>query len=126
MTTPTTAQGTATLHSAKPSETTEGHARVVEGYVVKRLVAIGQPEDELREKVDNEHIAVHRFATVPAEVFYEAGATLNMGNYESVRLTIGIRMPCYREEANEAFDMAKAWVESRLEQEVLEARRHGI
>lgn len=103
----------------------ETHSKTVEGYVlVQRFKGPGNPDGP--EKVDPTLVAVMPFVTNPAEVFYEAGATINLGNYESARVTVGIRVPCYREEIPTAFEAAKDWVEKKLEVEVNDIRRAGV
>jgi len=104
---------------------TERHQRAVEGYtLVKRFGGPGS--EDIPENVKHDQVAVRTFITQPAEVFYEAGGTINIGNYESARVTVGIRVPCYREEITTAFDTAKSWVEKVLETEVKEIRRAGV
>jgi hypothetical protein len=103
----------------------QGVSRATEGYkLLQRFAGPGQENGP--EEVSNVQVAVHVFETTPAEVLYEAGATINMGNYESGRVTVGIRVPCYREEIATAFDTAKVWVEKVLEDEVRELRRAGV
>lgn len=78
--------------------------------------AKGPPE------VKNETIQVHRFLTEPAKVSVAMGLTLNLGNYEAARLDVGIVMPCYREERDDAYEDSKKWVEDRLQKEVQDIR----
>jgi hypothetical protein len=101
---------------------------LVEGYVVKRFVRPGSEETggDSGETIDRTQVSIQRFVTTPAEVLYEAGGTINMGNYESARVTVGIRVPCYREEIESAYVIAKDWVEKKLEAEVSEIRRAGV
>lgn len=70
----------------------------------------------------DETIAVHQFVTTPAEVRVELGLTLNLGNYESARLNVGVVVPCYKEETDAAFKYAKNWVSERVAAEVKDIR----
>jgi len=73
-------------------------------------------------------ISVHRFVTRPASIAYEVGSTLNMGNYESARVSVRVEVPCYREELDGALGYAKEFAERVLGQEVEEihkARKSG-
>lgn len=72
--------------------------------------------------VKNEVIKVHRFLTEPSKVSVAMGLTINLGNYESARIDVGIVTPCYREEADAAYDYAHDWVEKRLGSEVQDIR----
>lgn len=70
-----------------------------------------------------ETISVQTFVTEPAKVQVELGLTLNVGNYQSARITIGLVLPCYKEEADAAFQYAKDWVGERAQQEADEVRK---
>lgn len=65
-----------------------------------------------------EVIAVHRFATEPAKVEVSLGLTLNLGNFESARISVGVTVPCYKEETDAAYEWAKNWVSERTRREV--------
>ena len=53
----------------------------------------------------------------PALVEVSIGLTRNLGNYESVRLHVGLTLPCQptEEEINNAYEEAKGWVDTRIE-----------
>jgi hypothetical protein len=74
------------------------------------------------EVATEETIQVHRFLTEPAKVNFALGLTLNLGNFESARIDIGIVAPCYKEESEAAYVFAKEWVEKKLSSEVQEVR----
>ena len=48
------------------------------------------------------------------EVGFAASYTHNMGNYESCRLEVSIKIPCLHAEIDEAFNYGKEWVDARL------------
>lgn len=54
----------------------------------------------------------------PALVEVSIGLTRNLGNYESVRLHVGITLPCPANatDIDNAYDEAKGWVDTRIEQ----------
>lgn len=64
-----------------------------------------------------ETIGVHTFITEPAKVGTKVGATINLGNYDSVRIDVWCEVPCYKEEMDEAGDFAQAWCEQRVSSE---------
>ncbi|MDR1945996.1 MAG: hypothetical protein LBQ51_02360 [Desulfovibrio sp.] len=64
-----------------------------------------------------EHIEVRPFATVPAKVGVSLGRTINMGNYESARITVSVEIPCYREEVLGIYPKLFEYVADRLEDE---------
>lgn len=71
------------------------------------------------KKVAEEPIPVHIPAGEDvAHIEVSIGLTRNLGNYESVRINVGITLPCpANAEAIDATYMeAKGWVDSRIEQ----------
>lgn len=67
-------------------------------------------------------IAVRRFVSPPARVMVAHSATVNMGNYESVKVTVGITLPCYPVEVDDCYTFADEWVSAKLLKEVAAAR----
>jgi len=55
--------------------------------------AYGGPETKTEELVE-----VPRFHGPVARVRIEGGVTMNMGDYESSRVTVSVELPCYAEE----------------------------
>jgi len=60
---------------------------------------------------------VHAFETEPARVSVDYSLTMNLGNYESARIGVSVQVPCYKEEMDDAFAFASAWVEQRIQEE---------
>jgi len=61
-----------------------------------------------------ETLTVEGFHVPPAEVEVRKSVTLNMGNYESAQISVGIRVPCYREEVQEAYGYAIEFVDAKV------------
>ena len=59
-----------------------------------------------------------------AEVGISSSMTLNLGNYESVKLGISITLPCVLGEVEEAFKAAKKFIDMKLNSEVEEIREY--
>lgn len=70
----------------------------------------------------SEAIPVEKFLTEVAHVNLELGLTLNLANYESARVTVGLSMPCYKEQADHTWTFVKQWVADRVFKEVAEVR----
>lgn len=68
-------------------------------------------------------LEIHSFAVQPATVKVEMGMTINLGNYESAKITVALIQPCYSEEKDAAYEHAKRWVEERTLKEAGEARK---
>jgi hypothetical protein len=53
------------------------------------------------------------------------GLTLNLGNFESARLDVGIEVPCLFPDVDAADEWARQWVEERVVKEVENVRGEG-
>jgi hypothetical protein len=82
----------------------------------------GVEDNPDEENIEDNMIRVGVFKTVPARVMVTKGLTLNLGNYESARVTVGFESPCYPEEVKEVEGCLNEFVEERLKQEVSEIR----
>ena len=74
------------------------------------------------EKSESGRLRVSAFVTNPATVSVKAGATVNLGNYESARVDVMVSIPCYVEEIDDVYPKAKEWVDLRLAQEYKELK----
>lgn len=74
--------------------------------------------DEFEEK----NIEVQVFETQPAEVSCKAGRTINVGNYESVRIDVGVTMPVYPEEVQDGLEQVSSIVGAFLAKEEAQIR----
>lgn len=78
-----------------------------------------------KEDVDVENINVMVFPdlAIPiAEVECTSSITLNLGNYESAKIGVSVRLPCFVEELQDAYTTAKKFVDDRLNGEAKEIR----
>ena len=88
--------------------------KIVESTVLVRR-QIGDKDAAIEE--EEKAIEVHKFITEPAKIHFEVGVTMNMGNYESARINVGVTVPCYQEELGEAYKYARGWVERIIAKE---------
>ena len=51
------------------------------------------------------------------KVTYSKGRTVNLGNFESLRVDIGIELECQDGEEDETFKRLKAWIDAKLAKE---------
>ena len=79
----------------------------------------------LSDSSEEETILVRKFDTEPAYVSVKLGVTKNMGNYEFLRIDVGVSMPCYSEEVTEVEGQVAEWVDSRLDAKLLELSNTG-
>ena len=85
-------------------------------------------KDSLREEL--EVVNVERFEVEPAEVGLELSRTVNMGDFNSIRAAVTIRVPCYKEEIDKAYTFAEKFAKNRLIKEIEGiaqwAKDHGV
>jgi len=67
-------------------------------------------------------ITVDAFETIPATIDAKLGMTVNLGNYESMRVDVGVSLPCYKEEISKAQDFAFKLAEKVLFAKVKEVK----
>lgn len=72
------------------------------------------PDGTTDNPVREETVPVPVFSGEPARVTFEAGMTVNLGNYESAKVSVGVVLPCNPTETDAAFETAKEWATSRL------------
>lgn len=59
------------------------------------------------------------------EVGVEASYTHNLGNYQSARVQVSLRVPCLPKEIDDTFVYAHAWVDKKLTGMVEELQEQG-
>lgn len=71
------------------------------------------------EKImDSAVIPTHKLA----QVYVSGSTTINLGNYESAKITIGLTMPTDKEDIADAYEFASDWVSERIAKAVKEAK----
>ena len=104
----------------KPSNDADGVTEIAREatFTVARTFSSGQDDGE-----ESGVIRIRRFETAPAEVYCEYGATINLGNYESAKVMVGVRMPCYAEEVEAAFQYAESFARDRVDAEATKIQK---
>jgi hypothetical protein len=79
-----------------------------------------------REDADEEPIEVRTMdPSIPqAEVGFGARMTINLGNYESVQISVEVKLPTCLEEVDEAIRTAKNLVDGKLNKEVADIKEY--
>ncbi|MBY0560034.1 hypothetical protein [Hyphomicrobium sp.] len=49
------------------------------------------------------------------EVGFDASYTMNLGDYNSTRIGVSLKIPCLHPEIDEVFEYGKGWVNSKME-----------
>lgn len=63
-----------------------------------------------------EVVAENVYDQPTCNVGFTAGATRNMGNYNSIKVSVSLFMPCYPAEVDEVFEFAKEWVDKKMQE----------
>jgi hypothetical protein len=96
-----------------PAKKVEGAATITKAVVdgkAKQTIS----EDQTQEIVPVKD-AVQMAAQPWCEVGFEASFTKNLGNYQSARLNVIVKIPCPAGDIDEVFDYARTWVNGKLE-----------
>ncbi len=75
----------------------------------------------VEEKGKQEILSVHRFLTEPAKVAVDYSMTVNLGNYQSLKIGVLVSVPCYKEEIDKCFNFVSDYVKNRLNKELINA-----
>lgn len=86
-------------------------------WVTKQYVKSGVVQ---KEESEEKRLLVHKFQTEPAYVGCKLGMTINIGNYESIRVDCSVNLPTYKEELTDAqqkaFEIASAELFKRVQE----------
>jgi hypothetical protein len=105
-----------TTRTRKKVSTSPPATITVQSRVLRRVEGGEDEETVLVDEV--EEIEVQVFHSEPAYIEASAGVTKSLRQFESLRVDVRMRLPCYVERADEAFDYAAGWVSDRLYDEV--------
>jgi len=91
------------------------------------VTVVMQPRKGAPEEVSEEILEVRQYVVEPARVDLNLGLTINLGNFESARVDVGVSLPCYSEEVDATYERAKEWAGARLQHEAqaVRGRKHG-
>ncbi len=71
---------------------------------------------------ETEVAEVRRFDTTPAIVRRGYGLTINLGSYESARVSVEVSVPCYVQDVVMADEFATEFCEKRIKEEIASIR----
>lgn len=89
---------------------------------MKRLEKAVKSIHERGENQVWDKISIQEIKGPPAYVDYKMGYTTNLGSYESARVSVGVSIPCYPEELDEATSFAREYVDAEVAREILKIR----
>lgn len=63
-------------------------------------------------------IPLHRLAHVSVS----AGTTINMGNYESVKIQVSVTVPCDKDDLDSTYEFGVSWVDEKMKKAMAEIK----
>lgn len=58
----------------------------------------------------------HPFEVPVCDVQLSAGQTVNIGNYNSVRFSVSLKMPCEPKDVDSTYEFVKNWVDNKMQE----------
>ena len=86
--------------------------KVLEKKDAKAKTTIQFPDKSTAESEQVVESAV--FAEAPCNVGVQASMTLNLGNYNSVKIGVSLHMPCLEKDLDTTFEKAQKWVDTKM------------
>lgn len=79
------------------------------------------------EVVDTPAGTVAKDATIEpwCEVGVEASYTMNLGDFNSTRLQVSLKIPCLHAEIDKVFDYGKDWVDGKMQSMISDIENQG-
>lgn len=109
------------MHLDKVVTTTKVSANIDDGGE-RREVVLKETEEVLAEKFFEHH---------PIKVYMDYSTTINLGNYESAKVSIGMSIPVgkevpkkYLKKVEKAHEFARSFIEERVSKEVNEIQEY--
>jgi hypothetical protein len=65
---------------------------------------------------------VRQFSSEPAKVSVEMRQIKKLGDFVSFHCHVGLTIPCYAEEVDDAYEVATRWVRGRLNKELADTK----
>ncbi len=101
-----------------PPRKTEAVKAVGAGTTITVERSLTRDNAVVNSESESDTISIHQFATEPASTGVSLGITINIGNFESVRIDVTCKVPCYTEELPQAFEFAQNFAEARLQEQI--------
>lgn len=78
-----------------------------------------KPDTQTHEKVmDSGFIPPHELCTM----YVRGGRKFNMGNYESMEVSVGISIPCRKDDFNDMYEFASDYVSEKISEAAIEIK----
>lgn len=92
-------------------------------------VVVTQENKKLKsvpKTLKDEHIELNPGVTIPKDKLCQVSVggtqTINLGNFESAKVSVMLTMPCSKDDINETFEYASTWVSDKISQSISDAK----
>lgn len=86
--------------------------KVLKKLPTKATTTVQYPEKSVVQT--NEVVSQTVFSEPTCNVGVQAGMTINVGNYNSVKVGVTLNMPCLEKDIDATFDKASQWVDAKM------------
>lgn len=90
--------------------------------------SVSATSNEGKTLIDEKHTVNKGVMGDPSQLcqIHSGGShTINLGNYESAKISVGITVPCNKDEINETYDFATDWVSQKLAEAIKIVKGEG-
>lgn len=118
-------KGTQKAAASKPFQESTDFSQHLQSKPIKAAVSTEKKvagEEWGGAQGETEVVVPGTFESNGMEVTIEGGSTINLGNYESARIGVSIKVPCSPSTLNEAYEWGLSWVGERITSEVKKAK----
>ena len=78
---------------------------------------VGLVSVKLKSGVENqtsEKLPITMFKGPTCNVGFSTATTKNLGNYENVKISVSLNIPCYQDEIDSVFKVVTDWVDTKM------------
>lgn len=87
------------------------------GFVATKMTYKGDTVHEEEREEEGFLEATFTSEDPPATIRVGTGMTINLGNFESLRIDVAVTIPCHRSALDEAYEHAQDFVMTKMEEE---------
>lgn len=102
------------------------HVGEPQNLEVKPVVGTVSAQHKNGKMLLDKQETLNKGVMVPAEqmcqVHVGGSHTVNLGNYESAKISVGITIPCTKDDINDSYDFATTWVSEKITEAVKDVK----
>lgn len=107
-------------HLGEPAQTLKSKAAIADVSVQKTYMgkSTGPVKQDVEQLSDGVIIPAHKLG----HIHVTGQHTVNLGNYESAKISVGLTLPTDVDDINESYEFALSWVNERIEKAIGDAK----